>query len=130
MQYNLLVVSEDTIIWNVLIMFQHVLRATLVAICQSQSDTEVETAEDGAQLGIVDDHVQDFGGGSFTSAPGVETLCVFPKNPSKCRYYLAATAVLFGFALFLYRIEIVYCRMRDLLISFFNPCSCRCRGTN
>ncbi|XP_074333643.1 translocon-associated protein subunit alpha-like, partial [Apium graveolens] len=40
---------------------------------------EVESAEDGGQLGIVD----DYGGGSFISAPAVETVCVFPKNPSK-----------------------------------------------
>ncbi|WOG84744.1 hypothetical protein DCAR_0103928 [Daucus carota subsp. sativus] len=56
-----------------------------VVRCQSESDTEVEVeaAEDGGELGIVDDEVQDYGGGSFVSAPGVETVCVFPKNPSK-----------------------------------------------
>lgn len=59
----------------------------LVVRCQSESDTEVEVeaAEDGGELGIVDDEVQDYGGGSFVSAPGVETVCVFPKNPSKCQ---------------------------------------------
>ncbi|KAK1369414.1 Translocon-associated protein subunit alpha [Heracleum sosnowskyi] len=54
-----------------------------VARCQSESDTEVEATQDGGQLGIVDHDVQDLGAGSFISAPGVETLCLFPKNPSK-----------------------------------------------
>lgn len=65
-------------------MFDSFLPATLVARCQSESDAEVEAAEDGGELGIVDDDVQDYGGGSFISAPGVDTVCVFPKNPSKC----------------------------------------------
>ncbi|KAF1002121.1 hypothetical protein AG4045_016361 [Apium graveolens] len=53
-----------------------------VARCQSESEAEVETTEDG-ELGIVGDDVQDFSDGSFSPAPGVETVCVFPKNPSK-----------------------------------------------
>lgn len=57
-----------------------------VARCQSDSDSDTEvteTVEEGGDLGIVGDDVQDFGGGSFSPAPGVETVCVFPKNPSK-----------------------------------------------
>ncbi|WOH03676.1 hypothetical protein DCAR_0623075 [Daucus carota subsp. sativus] len=51
-----------------------------VARCQSESEAEVETTEDG-ELGIVADDV-DYSG-TFIPAPGVETVCVFPKNPSK-----------------------------------------------
>lgn len=54
-----------------------------VARCQSDSDEEVEAAVEGGDLGIVGDEVQDFGDGTFSPAPGVETICVFPKNPSR-----------------------------------------------
>ncbi|GFY89870.1 translocon-associated protein (TRAP), alpha subunit [Actinidia rufa] len=58
-----------------------------VARCQSNSDVEfAEVAEDaieGGDLGIIGDDVQDFGDGSFSPAPGMETVCVFPKNPSR-----------------------------------------------
>uniref|UniRef100_A0A5B6YL31 Translocon-associated protein subunit alpha n=2 Tax=Davidia involucrata TaxID=16924 RepID=A0A5B6YL31_DAVIN len=55
-----------------------------VAKCQSDSDVEVTEASEGGDLGIVGEDVQDFGGdGSFSPAPGVETVCVFPKNPSR-----------------------------------------------
>lgn len=39
-----------------------------------------ETVQEG---GIVGDDIQDFGGGNFSPAPGVKTVCVFPKNPVK-----------------------------------------------
>lgn len=39
-----------------------------------------ETVQEG---GIVGDDIQDFGGGNFNPAPGVKTVCVFPKNPVK-----------------------------------------------
>ncbi|KAL0384020.1 UNVERIFIED_CONTAM: protein XAP5 CIRCADIAN TIMEKEEPER [Sesamum radiatum] len=55
-----------------------------VARCEPDPDAEVvESADEGGDLGIVGEDVQDFGGGSFSPAPGVETICVFPKNPSK-----------------------------------------------
>ncbi|PSS12061.1 Translocon-associated protein subunit alpha like [Actinidia chinensis var. chinensis] len=58
-----------------------------VARCQSDSDVEfAEVAEEsieGGDLGIIGEDVQDFGDGSFSPAPGVETVCVFPKNPSR-----------------------------------------------
>lgn len=66
-----------------------------VARCQSESDAEVETTEDG-ELGIVGDDVQDFSDGSFSPAPGVETVCVFPKNPSKSVVAGEATDLLIG----------------------------------
>ena len=37
-----------------------------------------------ADLGIVGEDVQDFGDGSFSPAPGVDTVCVFPKNSARC----------------------------------------------
>ena len=55
-----------------------------VARCQSDPETEVvEGSGEGGDLGIVGDDVQDFGSDSFSPAPGIETICVFPKNPSK-----------------------------------------------
>lgn len=59
-----------------------------VARCQSDMDVEVaeaaeEAVEEGSDLGIVGDDIQDFGDGSFSPAPDVETVCVFPKNPSR-----------------------------------------------
>ncbi|KAF8406572.1 hypothetical protein HHK36_008660 [Tetracentron sinense] len=52
-----------------------------VARCQSDSDAEV--VEGGGDLGIVGEDVQDFGDGSFGPAPGVDTVCVFPKNAGR-----------------------------------------------
>ncbi|PIN12742.1 Translocon-associated complex TRAP, alpha subunit [Handroanthus impetiginosus] len=54
-----------------------------VARCEPDPDAEVDSSEEGGDLGIVGEDVQDFDGGSFSPAPGVETVCVFPKNPSK-----------------------------------------------
>lgn len=56
----------------------------IVARCEPDPDAEVDLSGEGGDLGIVGEDVQDFGGGSFSPAPGVETVCVFPKNPSKC----------------------------------------------
>ncbi|EYU40400.1 hypothetical protein ABFS82_14G117700 [Erythranthe guttata] len=54
-----------------------------VARCEPDIDADVDSSEDGGDLGIVNDDVQDFSGGNFSPAAGVETVCVFPKNPSK-----------------------------------------------
>ncbi|KAL6545978.1 hypothetical protein OROGR_009852 [Orobanche gracilis] len=55
-----------------------------VARCEPDPDAEVfESAEEGGDLGIVGDEVQDFGSGSFNPAQNVITTCVFPKNPLK-----------------------------------------------
>lgn len=54
---------------------------------RSQSNSDVEVAEaaiEEGDIGIVGDDVQDFTDGNFSPAPGVETVCVFPKNPSLC----------------------------------------------
>ncbi|KAI3515268.1 hypothetical protein L1887_14091 [Cichorium endivia] len=72
-----------------------------VARCQSDSDSEdaelvAETVEEGGDLGIVDDDVQDFGAGNYSPAPGVETVCVFPKNPSKVVVAGQETELLIG----------------------------------
>lgn len=55
-------------------------------MARSEPDPDAEVVDgtyEGGDLGIVSDDVQDIGGGSFQPAPGVETVCVFPKNPSK-----------------------------------------------
>ncbi|GKE00423.1 hypothetical protein Tco_1388406, partial [Tanacetum coccineum] len=56
---------------------------------RSQSDPDsdnaelvAETVEEGG-AGNVGDEAQDFGVGNYNSAPGVETVCVFPKNIGK-----------------------------------------------
>lgn len=59
---------------------------TAVARSQSDSDSDADAelvAETVQEGGIVGDDIQDFGGGNFSPAPGVKTVCVFPKNPVK-----------------------------------------------
>nr|GEY56023.1 translocon-associated protein subunit alpha-like [Tanacetum cinerariifolium] len=46
--------------------------------------------------GIVGDEAQDFGVGTYNSAPGVETVCVFPKNIGKLVVAGQETEVLIG----------------------------------
>ena len=65
----------------------------IVARSQSDSDMDIVETEEGGDLGIVGDDVQDFGGGNFSPAPGVETVCVFPKNPTKCRHLVSCLGV-------------------------------------
>ena len=45
----------------------------------------MEAAEESGDIGIVGDDVQDFGDGTFPSAPGIETISVFPKNSARCK---------------------------------------------
>ncbi|GLT42892.1 hypothetical protein SLA2020_168700 [Shorea laevis] len=56
-----------------------------VARCLALSEAQVaeEVVEEGGDLGIIGEDVQDFGDGSFSPAPEVETVCVFPKNSAK-----------------------------------------------
>ncbi|XP_068640079.1 translocon-associated protein subunit alpha-like [Aristolochia californica] len=54
-----------------------------VVRCQSDTDAEIAEAAEDSGLGIVGDDVQDFGDGTLTSAPGIETVYVFPENPGK-----------------------------------------------
>ncbi|KAI4367710.1 hypothetical protein MLD38_023419 [Melastoma candidum] len=55
--------------------------------CQSSPEVDVfeAAAEEGddSELGIISDDVTDFGDGSFSPAPGIDTICVFPKNGAK-----------------------------------------------
>ncbi|KAL3515023.1 hypothetical protein ACH5RR_021925 [Cinchona calisaya] len=63
-----------------------VFSSSFLQVVRSEPDPDVEIVESSdevSDLGIVGDDVQDIGGGSFSPAPGVETVCVFPKNPSK-----------------------------------------------
>ncbi|KAH6780119.1 Translocon-associated protein alpha subunit [Perilla frutescens var. hirtella] len=57
--------------------------SSFLQIARCELDDEVVESAEGGDLGIVGEDVQDFGSGSFNPAPGVETVCVFPKNPSK-----------------------------------------------
>lgn len=73
-------------------------------VARSEPDPDAEivdgTSERG-DIGIVGDDVQDIGAGNFSPAPGVETVCVFPKNPSKGWYmiYIFVPLSCFGFLL-------------------------------
>jgi len=61
----------------------------LVARCQSDSDDAVDTIEESNDIGIVGDDTQDFGDGTFSSAPGIDTISVFPKNSARCKNHTA-----------------------------------------
>ncbi|KAJ6809869.1 translocon-associated protein subunit alpha-like isoform X1 [Iris pallida] len=52
-------------------------------VVRCQSDASDEVAEDGGELGIVGEEAQEFSDGSFSSAPGIDTICVFPKNSAR-----------------------------------------------
>ncbi|GMI73377.1 hypothetical protein like AT2G16595 [Hibiscus trionum] len=53
-----------------------------VAWCQLETEADIEDVE-GGHLGIVGEDVQPFSDGKFDPAPGVETICFFPKNIGK-----------------------------------------------
>lgn len=56
-----------------------------VKVVRCQDDSAVADVADveGGDLGIVGDDFQDLGDGSFSAAPGVGTICVFPKNTAR-----------------------------------------------
>lgn len=62
-----------------------VIASPILKVVKCQSDTSDETTEvvEGGDLGIVGDELQDFGDASFSPAPGVDTICVFPKNAAR-----------------------------------------------
>ncbi|KAI3812159.1 hypothetical protein L1987_16865 [Smallanthus sonchifolius] len=70
-----------------------------VARSQSDSDSEddaelvAETVEEGSYVG---NDIQDIGVGNFKPAPGVETVCVFPKNSAKSVVAGQETELLIG----------------------------------
>ncbi|KAK1304159.1 Translocon-associated protein subunit alpha [Acorus calamus] len=53
-----------------------------VVRCQADADVEVAEPADG-DLGIVGDEFQDIGDGAFSPAPGIDTVCIFPKNAAR-----------------------------------------------
>lgn len=56
-----------------------------VVRCQSDDEPEVaEGVQGGGELGIVDEDAEEFGSTNFGPAPGVDTVCVFPKNGARC----------------------------------------------
>ncbi|ERN13451.1 translocon-associated protein subunit alpha [Amborella trichopoda] len=56
-----------------------------VVRCQGEGESDVEGVEavESGDLGIVGDDFQDSVEAVFGSAPGVDTICLFPKNPGK-----------------------------------------------
>ncbi|CAL9060838.1 unnamed protein product [Musa banksii] len=54
-----------------------------VARCQSDGDVAATEVIEGSNLGIVGDDTQVFGDGTLGPAPGIDTVCVFPKNAAR-----------------------------------------------
>ncbi|KAG2703204.1 hypothetical protein I3843_06G119400 [Carya illinoinensis] len=54
-----------------------------VARCQGSDVEPTEVVEEVGDLGIVGEDAQDFGDENFSPAPGVNTVCVFPKNSAR-----------------------------------------------
>lgn len=57
-------------------------------VVRCQSDEAAENAGEVSDIGIVGDETddaQDFADGAFPSAPGIDTICVFPNNIAKCK---------------------------------------------
>ncbi|KAE9620268.1 putative translocon-associated protein (TRAP), alpha subunit [Lupinus albus] len=54
-----------------------------VARCHTESDETVQATEEASDIGIVGDDAEDFGDESFPTAPGIDTICVFPKNSAR-----------------------------------------------
>ncbi|GAA0165209.1 membrane traffic protein [Lithospermum erythrorhizon] len=62
--------------------------SSFLHVARCERDPDAEVGEDGGDIGIVGDASQDLGDGAYGSdslspAPGIETICIFPKNPSK-----------------------------------------------
>ncbi|KAG0459232.1 hypothetical protein HPP92_022360 [Vanilla planifolia] len=58
--------------------------APFVQVVRCQVDATDDIAEvDGGELGIVGDEAQDYTEGILSSAPGVETMYLFPKNAAR-----------------------------------------------
>ncbi|KAL6213146.1 hypothetical protein ACLB2K_012593 [Fragaria x ananassa] len=49
----------------------------------SEADSVSEVVGENSDLGTVGDEEQDFVDTSYSPAPGIETICVFPKNRAK-----------------------------------------------
>ncbi|CAN1300973.1 Translocon-associated protein subunit alpha [Linum perenne] len=66
------------------------------AECNSDSEAEsVQPTEEASDLGIVGSKADapDFGDQNFSPAPGIDTVCVFPKNSAKREYRINIIAI-------------------------------------
>lgn len=59
-----------------------------VVRCQSDVDTSSEVEIDDIGNDGGDDDNQDFGDVVLTSAPGIDTVCVFPQNSALSKHFL------------------------------------------
>lgn len=59
---------------------------TVAVQCQSDEDVAATEVIEGSDVGIVGDDTQVFSDVGLGPAPGVDTVCVFPKNAGKCKY--------------------------------------------
>ncbi|KAK7264096.1 hypothetical protein RJT34_31700 [Clitoria ternatea] len=59
------------------------LASPLLPVARCQSDDAAETTEESSDIGIVGDDAQGYDEGNFPSAPGTDTVCVFPKNSAR-----------------------------------------------
>jgi hypothetical protein len=62
--------------------------SSFCTVARAQSEEDAATAEvvEGADLGIVGDDTQVSSDEPLSPAPGVDTVCVFPKNAGKSEY--------------------------------------------
>lgn len=67
-----------------------------MARCQSDSEEAVETVE-GGDLGIVGEDAPEFVDSSFGPAPGVDTVCIFPKNSGRCEKFINVCKLIYLF---------------------------------
>ncbi|TVU07595.1 hypothetical protein EJB05_40959 [Eragrostis curvula] len=85
-----------TRVWLSALLLAFLLAASpLVQVARAQSEEDAATAEvvEGADLGIVGDDTQVSSDEPLSPAPGVETVCVFPKNAGKSESTLNVVAV-------------------------------------
>ncbi|XP_031474923.1 translocon-associated protein subunit alpha-like [Nymphaea colorata] len=54
-----------------------------VVRCQADAETDGAEVPEGGDLGIVGDDIQDLSEVVYGPAPGVETMCIFPKNAAR-----------------------------------------------
>ncbi|GJM97439.1 hypothetical protein PR202_ga14367 [Eleusine coracana subsp. coracana] len=75
-----------TRVWFSALLLAFLLAASpFIQVARAQSEEDAATAEvvEGADLGIVGDDTQVSSDEPLSPAPGVETVCVFPKNAGK-----------------------------------------------
>ncbi|CAN1783294.1 Translocon-associated protein subunit alpha [Linum perenne] len=90
------------------------------AECNSDSEAEsVQPTEEASDLGIVGSKADapDFGDQNFSPAPGIDTVCVFPKNSAKSK---KTSYCLFFYIYFLVHVIVTAGQETELLVGLKN----------